>query len=134
VGRVQQHRNILSQQVLEYIRRLETRVHQLEWDKKQICDLNSNADTMDSYENNSVATSSEAATCPPAIAEAMRVLQIRDSLNSETSPSRDKERTEPSNLPNAGSSSEMEEMLFEQQQAIVSSFCDVVWRKIEDGS
>lgn len=61
--------------------------------------------------------------CPPAVAEAMRVLRIHDSLNDEANA-----KGSPRKL------SKEEEISMEQQRAIVRTLCNVAWRKIEDGS
>ncbi|RWS24707.1 coiled-coil domain-containing protein 85C-like protein [Leptotrombidium deliense] len=138
----QQHRVVLSQQILEYIRSLEAKVQQLEWEKKQLCDLHSNPDTMDSYENNSITHSENNQTsprdCPPAaVTEAMRVLRIQESMNSSCGSGSDAiQTTNNSNTEHHenGDETEMDNVTLEQQRAIVRSLCNVAWRKIEDGT
>jgi hypothetical protein len=110
---IRAQRMAVSQQTLEYIRTLEDRIQQLEWEKVQTggninvvgrghsrtrlpVDLNSNADTIESYDTGvsmtNTVTKSPRTTkvhdngqvrCPPAIADAMRVLRIHDSMKSE---------------------------------------------------
>ncbi|RWS07534.1 coiled-coil domain-containing protein 85C-like protein [Dinothrombium tinctorium] len=130
----QQHRVILSQQILEYIRSLEAKITQLEWEKKQLCDLHSNPDTMDSYENNSVSENNNQPPrdCPAAIAEAMRVLRIQESLNDSESLTSNR-NADPSENGTAGEN-DSNNVSMEQQRALVRSLCNVAWRKIEDGS
>lgn len=103
-------RMAVSQQTLEYIRTLEDRIHQLEWEKihggqtrsgdhrqnssvrHQPVDLSSNTDTIESYDTGSSmhtltkSPSNGQLRCPPAIADAMRVLRIHDSMKNENLP------------------------------------------------
>ena len=136
----QQHRMILCQQILEYRRALENRIQQLEFERKKWTEVPSNVDTIDSFENNSVSTSdhnpsqasvatcpsSNTSGCPPSILKAMQVLKIHESLNIEPDQNGCSHPL--------SSSEEQDERPTDQQKAIVQGLCNVVWRKIEDGS
>lgn len=166
-------RPAISQQTLEYIRSLEDRIQYLERERggsirspqppmsqshhQRHSDLNSNADTLDSFESNSQATSSDqntltksaqsAVRCPPALAEAMRFLRIHDSIKDEAKKNglnpgtvnrpviRQPERKSSTGVIRSRRNStehNLEEMSLDEQRALMRQLCGGNWKKNED--
>ena len=126
------HRVLISQQILEYIRHLEHRNQQLEWERKRQPQppprpkSQPNLDRRPSFTDNAANADAGGVVCPPAVAEAMRVLRIHDSLSDEATLGRKS---------NAGRQrTREEESSLEQQRSVVRKLCNVAWRKIEEGS
>ena len=148
------HKMAISQQILEYIRSLELKVQQLEWEKRQsgrtpgVEDGNSNVDTMDnsSMEISNIVSMDPSVNCPPAVTEAMRVLRIHESMEKLKLKDRGTSSVNTSsgigssinntsvNSTNDGKDGAGDDVSSEQQKAIVRSLCNVAWKKIEEGN
>lgn len=144
----QQHQqpNLLNPQTLDYIRSLEQRIRQLEYEKRQlVSDMSSNTGTIDSTYTAQrrhlllpPMSPTRELSSPPAVTEAMRVLRIREG--------HDEIRQLPPHAPSmsasaleAGTSSRIKKeshteesaTLFDQQKEQFRSFCRYAWGKLE---
>lgn len=144
---------VISQQILEYIRTLELKIQQLEWERKQSMAGGDNGgedgQSVD-MELSNIVSMDPSVNCPPAVTEAMRVLRIHESM--EKLKLKDKSSTvnssglgssinspmvsSPSTNSTAATTADgnRDKDTSEQQKAIVRSLCNVAWKKIEDGN
>ncbi|XP_050077169.1 uncharacterized protein LOC126564229 [Anopheles maculipalpis] len=112
-------RSTLSDQTLQYVRALETRIRQLEEERAVV--LNNSSTTTASTTNGGgqvqVTTSSSndpISGRPEAVVRALQVLEVREQL----------ERERIGNTP--------PDQLDDGEKALVREMCNVVWRKLED--
>uniref|UniRef100_A0A182LU71 Coiled-coil domain-containing protein 85C n=1 Tax=Anopheles culicifacies TaxID=139723 RepID=A0A182LU71_9DIPT len=112
-------RSTLSDQTLQYVRALETRIRQLEEERAVV--LNNSATTTGTTTNGggqvqvTNSTSSDPISGrPEAVVRALQVLEVREQL----------ERERIGNTP--------PDQLDDGEKALVREMCNVVWRKLED--
>ncbi|XP_052896807.1 ecdysone-induced protein 74EF [Anopheles moucheti] len=112
-------RSTLSDQTLQYVRALETRIRQLEEERAVV--LNNSATTPGTTTNGggqvqvtTSSTSDPISGRPEAVVRALQVLEVREQL----------ERERIGNTP--------PDQLDDGEKALVREMCNVVWRKLED--
>lgn len=156
-----QHRVILSQQILEYIRSLEDRIKQLETEKARKINnestyentsvLNSKSNpALDNDEHNRNHQPGSVPMCPQPLLVAMQALKIQEDLGTTENPKSSTTNFTPNinnnvncstttiennNRTNPNTISDnTNEVITDQHKAIVKGLCNVIWRKIEDSS
>lgn len=99
-------RSTLSDQTLQYVRSLERRIRQLE----------------DEVTSNAAATNTSGDPIsgrPEAVVRALQVLEVREQL--------ERDRLGNESIPS-------EQTMDDGEKALVREMCNVVWRKLEDGT